>query len=102
MFMTSENIKDCIDKIQIRDMEGYERIPQRILVNGGEHFLKPLIHLSKLIYMDMEIPGQWLKIENVFFMFVGYFSGLYCSITLLHVYQCKPASLMNTQHLCIM
>ena len=30
-----------------------------------------------------------------------FFSGLYCSITHLHVYQCQPASLMNTQQLFI-
>ena len=34
-----------------------------------------------------------------FLMLVASFSGLYCSITHLHVYQCQPASLMNTQQL---
>ena len=38
---------------------------------------------------------------NNFFMLVASFSGLYCSITHLHVYQCQSTSLMNTQQLCI-
>ena len=40
---------------------------------------------------------QWYIL--VFFMLVASFSGLYCSITQLHVYQCQPISLMNTQQL---
>ena len=34
-----------------------------------------------------------------FLMLVASFSGLYCSIIHLHVYQYQPASLMNTQQL---
>ena len=32
-------------------------------------------------------------------MLVASFSGLYCSVTHLHDYQCQPALLMNTQQL---
>ena len=32
-------------------------------------------------------------------MLVASFNGLYCSVTHLHVQQCQPESLMNTQQL---
>ena len=42
---------------------------------------------------------KYMKKGVSFLMLVASFCGLYCSITHLHVYQCQPASLMNTQQL---
>ena len=39
------------------------------------------------------------QVPLIFFMLVASFSGLYCSITHLHDYQCQPVSLMNIQQL---
>ena len=36
MFMTGLNISECVKKIKIKNTEGYNRIPQRILVDGLE------------------------------------------------------------------
>ena len=53
--------------------------------------------------MEQICPNVFqVMIDRVsFFMLVPSFSGLYCSITHLHVhvYQCQSASLMNTQQL---
>ena len=45
-------------------------------------------------HLNME---PFLHYKKYFFMLVASFRGLYCSITHLHVYQCQPTSLMNTQ-----
>ena len=44
----------------LNNTEGYDRIPQRILVDGLEQLLDPLTDLFKLIYGEKVIPGQWL------------------------------------------
>ena len=49
MFMTVENIRECMSNIKIKNTEGYDRIPQRILVDGLEQLIVPLTHLFKLI-----------------------------------------------------
>ena len=60
MFMTTENIIKCFDSIKNKNSEGFDRIPQRILVDGLEHLLDPLTKLFKLIYNFKQIPQQWL------------------------------------------
>ena len=60
MFMTTQNIIKCFDSIQNKNSEGFDRIPQRILVDGLEHLLDPLTKLFKLIYNFKQIPHQWL------------------------------------------
>ena len=42
MFMNTHNIKKCFDSIKNKNSEGFDRIPQRILVDGLEHSLDPL------------------------------------------------------------
>ena len=34
MFMDRNSIKECIKSIKMKNTEGYDRIPQRILVDG--------------------------------------------------------------------
>ena len=57
MFMTRSNVLDCVSKIKLKNTEGYDRIPQRILVEGRD---LPLTELFRLIYRDKTVPGQWL------------------------------------------
>ena len=64
MFMTKENILECVKTIKIKNNEGYDRIPQRILVDGINHLITPLTHLFSLIYTKKIIPDQW-KIAKV-------------------------------------
>ena len=52
MFMTGLSISECVKKIKIKNTEGYDRIPQRIMVDGLEQLMEPLAHLFELIYRD--------------------------------------------------
>ena len=58
-FMTETDIIACIKTIKIKNCEGIDRIPQRILVDGADHLVAPLTYLFKLIYTRKEIPAQW-------------------------------------------
>ena len=60
MFMTGERIIECIKSLKIKNTEGYDRIPQRIIIDGMEALSKPLIKLFELVYREMKVPGQWL------------------------------------------
>ena len=42
MFMTSEDVRECIMSLKPKNSEGFDRIPQRILLDGVEVLLAPL------------------------------------------------------------
>ena len=65
MFMDKLSVKDCITNLKIKNSEGFDRIPQRILKEGIEVLLNPLTKLFKLIYEEMEIPYQWRIAKTV-------------------------------------
>ena len=54
------SILECIKQLKIKNCEGYDRIPQRFLIDGIEILIKPLFKLFSLIYRDKQIPEQWL------------------------------------------
>ena len=58
-FMTSDNILACLKDIKVKNCEGYDRIPQRILADGAEILVKPLTSLFERIYNQNKIPDQW-------------------------------------------
>ena len=60
MFMSKQEIIRCISSIKPKNSEGFDRIPQRILLDGIDHLLNPLSELFTLIYKFKEIPEQWL------------------------------------------
>lgn len=68
MFMTQENIKECIKSMKVKNCEGHDRIPQRIIVDGVDHLTAPITNLFSLIYMQNKIPQQWLmaKVNPIF------------------------------------
>ena len=68
MFMTDNKISECIKDLKLKNTEGYDRIPQRILIDGHDFLIVPLTQLFKLIYRDQAILEQWLisKIIPVF------------------------------------
>ena len=45
---------------QTKNTEGYDRIPQRILIAGRESINEPLTNQFKLGYRDGIVLGQWL------------------------------------------
>ena len=58
--MSRQEIFKCVQSIKMKNCEGYDRIPQRILVDGLEVLIEPMTKLFSLIYRDFQIPGQWL------------------------------------------
>ena len=59
-FMTKDDIMSCIKMLKIKNCEGYDRIPQRVLIDGIDLLIDPLTKLFSMIYRDCTIPGQWL------------------------------------------
>ena len=58
--MTGNKIFECIGDLKLKNTEGYDRIPQRILIDGRILLNSPLTSLFALIYRDKIVPGQWL------------------------------------------
>ena len=65
MFMGPQEILQCMKTIKIKNCEGHDRIPQRILVDGVDHLMTPLTELFNLIYTLNQIPEQWLMAKVV-------------------------------------
>ena len=59
-FMTNEDILECLQNIKTKNCEGFDRIPQRILVDGATILLTPLRGLMRRIYFQNKLPDQWL------------------------------------------
>ena len=59
-FVSKDNVMECLKSIKMKNCEGYDRIPQRVLVDGLEILIDPLAKFFSLIYRDNQIPGQWL------------------------------------------
>ena len=60
MFMTPVAIREIMGSMKIKNSEGYDRIPQRILLDGAECLNSTLSGLFKRIYYQKSVPGQWL------------------------------------------
>ena len=60
MFMTGIRISECIKDLKLKNTKGYDRIPQRILLDGLEVLIEPLTQLLCLVYGNLQILGQWL------------------------------------------
>ena len=58
-FMTIENIRKAVLSIKLKNSEGEDRIPQRILIDGMEILLQPLAVFFSMVYRDKVIPEQW-------------------------------------------
>ena len=59
-FMTADNIVTAVKTLKIKNCEGHDRIPQRILVDGIEILKTPLAVLFDKIYHTKSLPQQWL------------------------------------------
>ena len=57
--ISSIDILECVKSLKIKNCEGYDRIPQRVLSEGIDHLLSPLTGLFKLITTQNSIPDQW-------------------------------------------
>ena len=59
-FMCENDIIEAVMHLKIKNCEGHDRIPQRLLTDGIHILIKPLTVLFSKIYMQMDIPQQWL------------------------------------------
>ena len=57
--MTSANIMRAVRSIKLKNSEGHDRIPQRIIVDGIGSLIGPLSVLFNNIYINKVIPEQW-------------------------------------------
>ena len=64
-FMREEDVLECVLDLKIKNTEGMDRIPQRVLVDGISVLLRPLTGLFERIYKQKEIPDQWRIAKTV-------------------------------------
>jgi hypothetical protein len=65
MFMGSEEIRESIMSLKPKNSEGFDRILQRILLDGMEVLLPPLTRLFKQVYEQVSVPDQWLVAKTI-------------------------------------
>ena len=58
-FMTDLRVLEIMSTLKIKNCEGIDRLPLRILNDGAEILAKPMAKLFKLIYDQKEVPAQW-------------------------------------------
>ena len=64
-FMTESNVKRCLMDLKIKNCEGVDRIPLRILNDGAEFLYRPITALMNLIYTTQMIPDQWRQAKII-------------------------------------
>ena len=67
-FMNAVNLKNAVKSLKIKNCEGHDRIPQRVLIDGFEILEPHLTFLFDQIYKQKQLPQQWLisKIMPIF------------------------------------
>ena len=65
MFMDKVSIMECILSLQVKNSEGYDRIPQRILVDGADVLIATFEGLFSRIYTQVRVPDQWLVSKTI-------------------------------------
>ena len=59
-FMTTKDVMEAVSSLKIKNCEGHDNIPQRIIKDGIEILKHPLSILFNKIYNQKKIPEQWL------------------------------------------
>ncbi len=65
MFMDPVSVKECIKSLKSKNTEGFDRIPQKILLDGVEQLVQPMSVLFNLIYNEKTVPDQWLIAKTI-------------------------------------
>ena len=63
-FMDRDSIIDCVKSLKIKNSEGYDRIPQRILFDGLDQLIDIPLQLcfpKYIIAMKYQLSGKSLK-----------------------------------------
>ena len=50
----------AVKSLKTKNCEGHDRLPQRILIDGIEILINPLVELFQKIYEQRKLPQQWL------------------------------------------
>ena len=58
-FMTETRVLKCMKGLKIKNSEGVDRIPLRVLNDRAEILSKPETKLLDLIYQTKLIPNKW-------------------------------------------
>ena len=57
--LNQSDIMECVKSLKIKNCEGYDQIPQRVLSEGIQILVSLLTGLFKLIISQNKIPDQW-------------------------------------------
>jgi hypothetical protein len=49
-FISIDNVRECVNSIKMRNVEGFDRIPQKVLIDGCDHLVGPFTVLFNEIY----------------------------------------------------
>ena len=63
--MDPVSVKEVLSSLKNKNSEGYDRIPQRILVDGADFLVRSFEGLFERIYYQKTVPGQWLVSKNI-------------------------------------
>ena len=63
-FMTKDDVKMCLSDLKSKRCEGFDRIPQCILLDARNSLLVPFFNVFNQIYLTCKIPEQW-KVAKV-------------------------------------
>jgi hypothetical protein len=65
IFMNMDSLRSVMESTKIKNSEGFDRIPQRIIKEGLENLLVPFTQLFKKIYTQRSVPEQWLLAKTI-------------------------------------
>ena len=51
--------------MKIKNSEGFDRIPQRIIKDGLENLIEPFTQLFERVYIQRTVPEQWLLAKTI-------------------------------------
>jgi hypothetical protein len=63
--MDLDSVISVMKGLKSKNSEGYDRTPQRILVDGVDVLCKPFQRLMDLIYTENNVPEQWLISKTI-------------------------------------
>ena len=64
-FMGRAAITESLKLLKVKNSEGFDRIPQRILADGADVLIGPLAGLFDRIYHQKTVPDQWLVAKTI-------------------------------------
>ena len=64
-FISELNVRKCLTGLKIKNCEGVDRIPLRILNDGAEYLNGPITALMNVIYSTRKIPDQWRQAKII-------------------------------------